>query len=130
MEKDIENNSFNNIKVLSIGVIVSILTTIIMVFGLSIIITYTNTSEKIIEGSIIFISAFSILIGSFFSLKKIKQKGLLYGGALGFVYMILIYLLSSIIIKNFSIDFNAIIMILFGIISGIAGGIISVNIKN
>ena len=117
-------------KIVSFGIIVSIFITLISIFIFALILYYTNASEKIIESGIIFISSVSILFGSILALKKIKEKGIFYGGFLGIIYMIFIYVISSIIVNDFSIGLSSILMIIFGIISGIIGGIIGVNIKN
>ena len=100
-------------KIVSFGIIVSIFITLISIFIFALILYYTNASEKII-----------------LALKKIKEKGIFYGGFLGIIYMIFIYVISSIIVNDFSIGLSSILMIIFGIISGIIGGIIGVNIKN
>ena len=48
----------------------------------------------------------------------------------GLVYLIIIYLISSIAIKSFIFNLKSVIMILCSIISGTIGGIIGVNLKN
>lgn len=129
MNENIENEFFLKLKNVIKSLALSMLITIIMLFVLSAIFCYTNISESLINPCIIFISTFSILIGSFLLMKKIKQKGLIYGMILGMIYMVLIYLLSSFISMDFSLGFGSIIMMILGILSGAIGGIIGVNIK-
>lgn len=130
MEENSENILFQNLKKIAIGLVLSIVITIILIFILSIFLCYSQTSEKIIEPAVICISIISILLGSFFIEKSIREKGLIYGGGFGFLYMMLIYLLSSFISADFYLGISSVIMIVLGIVSGVIGGILGVNIKN
>lgn len=130
MDKELEKDFGWNLKFVGIGVGVSTIITIFSIFIFALILSYTNISEKMIESGLVVISSVSILIGSFFAIKKIREKGLVYGVILGVVYMLIIYIISSIITGNFSLGLGSIIMILLGILSGAIGGIIGVNIKN
>lgn len=124
---NMNHKSFVNIlKGLGIAFII----TFIFLLILSIVLTYTNVSENIINPSIIIITALSILIGSSISNIKIKKNGLINGGILGGVYIILLYLFSSVFRMEFSLTMQSIIMIITGIVFGILGGIIGVNISS
>lgn len=129
MNENIENNFFLKFKNIIKGIFLSMLITIIMLLILSGLLCYTDISENLINPCIIFISAFSVLIGSFSIMKNIKEKGLIYGVLLGIIYMLIIYLLSSFISMDFSLGIGSILMIILGIISGALGGIIGVNVK-
>ncbi len=48
---------------------------------------------------------------------KIKKNGIINGGVIGFIYILLIYLISSITGVGFSININSIIMIICASIS-------------
>jgi len=126
LEKNFFSQKFKNIFW---GVLFSYITTIIFILVLSIFLCYTNLNENIVECSLVFIAVFSVLLGSFRSLTKIREKGLVYGTIIGSAYIVLLYLISSIISNDFSIGFGSIIMIVLGIISGMLGGILGVNLK-
>ena len=119
------NNLFRIFK----GSIISIIFTLILLFIFSIILTYTSISENVISPVIIIISSISILIGSSISTMKIKKNGLINGLFVGLIYMLFIYIISSIINTGFAVTTTSIIMILSGVIAGIIGGIVGVNIK-
>lgn len=108
-------------------IIFSLLLSIILIFILSIVISQTSISEKIIMPVTIGIATFSILLGGFRLSRIKKEKGIIYGGLLGIVYMLFIYLISSFANFNFSLNLSSIIMILLGIIGGSIGGILGVN---
>lgn len=122
---DEKNNNFIKIGVKCFCI--SIVFTIISIFILSAILCYSNVSEKIIDVALITISAIAILIGTFLLERKIKEKGLFYGGIFGIVYIVGLFLISSFVSADFSIGLSSGIMMAFGILAGILGGIIGVN---
>ena len=97
---------------------------------LSILLSYTNLSENIIVPTVITITCLSILAGSLFSALKIKKQGIVNGAIVGGAYIIILYILSSIISQNFNLSSNSIILIILGIMAGSIGGIIGVNIRH
>lgn len=116
----------NGVKIV-IGSGISLLITLILLLIISAILTFTNVSENIITVSVIIISALSILIGSIVSALNINKNGILNGALVGAIYMITIYLLSSIFVSGFEINMQSIIMIGASILAGMIGGIIGVN---
>lgn len=124
-----ENSNSNVIIKILKGSILSIVASIVLLIILAAILTYTNVNENIIPTVIIIITAVSILIGSQITTSKIKKNGILNGICVGVIYIIMLYLISSIVSKNFSLNNYSIIMIATGIAIGGLGGIIGVNRK-
>ena len=122
----VETSNSNIIKIFK-GLMFSFLITLVSVFLFSIILTYTNISEKIIPIVIIILTFISILIGTMIGIRKISKNGLINGAIIGGAYVILLYLISSILNTGFTLNIYTVIMIIAGIISGIIGGIIGVN---
>lgn len=60
---------------------------------------------------------------------KIKKNGILNGATIGGGYILILYLVSSILNVNFSLNIQSLVMIIIGILFGILGGIIGVNRK-
>ena len=118
-----------NIITILKGMMVSILATLILLFIFATVLTYTDVAETTIPAVIIVITAISLLIGSGIASRKMKKNGLLNGAIIGGIYLLIIYLISSIAGESFGINFKSIIMIIAGIICGILGGIIGVNTK-
>ena len=125
-----ENIKCNNIFKILKGIILSVLITLLGLLILAIVITYTNVSESIIPIAVTIITAISILIGSFFSTINIQKNGLLNGFAVGFTYIVTIYVISSITSTGFTLTNTSFIMIISVILAGMLGGIIGVNLKN
>ena len=125
MEENFDN--FIKIKAIIKSFLISIVLTVGFIFILSIFLCYSNVSEKIVDSALIFIAAISILFGTFFMEKRIKEKGLIYGSLFGIIYMAILYLISSFISADFTIGIGSLVMMIFGIVAGCLGGIIGVN---
>ncbi len=121
-----KNNPITNILK---GVLISLITTVVLLIIFSIILTYTNVQENVINPVIMIITAISILIGSSIGNVKIKKNGLINGGIVGALYIMTIYLISSLLNWRFSLEIQSIIMIAVSILFGVLGGIIGVNRK-
>ena len=126
METFENNNDF--FKILK-GVGISILFTLFSLTVFSALLTYTNLSEYLIQPVIIAITGISILAGSFFTTRKMKKNGIIKGITVSIIYVLLIYLISSIVNKgDFTLNIGALTMTCTGIICGAIGGIIGINI--
>lgn len=122
----IENQSGMLIKI-SKGLVIAFIMTLISIFIFSAILTYTNLSEDIVPVVVIILIFISILIGTIVSMRKISKNGMLNGAIVGGIYVMALYLISSILNTGFSINMHTIIMIIAGVISGMVGGIIAIN---
>ena len=118
----------NIIRILK-GSITAIVITLILLFIFSIILTYTSIKESAMSPVVIVITAVSILIGSSISTLKIKKMGLVNGALVGLIYILTIYVISSITGLGFALQLQTIIMMLAAIGAGMIGGIIGVNLK-
>ncbi|MNT61357.1 hypothetical protein D3C72_1989990 [compost metagenome] len=90
---------------------------------------YTSFSEQYINICIILITGVSILIGSSVTNIKLKKNGMVNGAIVGIVYLLLIYLISSVCSGNFAFSTDTLIVFAVGIVFGVLGGIIGVNLK-
>jgi putative membrane protein (TIGR04086 family) len=129
IKKTVDNVSEKNFVKIIKGSIIAVLITILLLVISSLVLTYTNISERMMTPIIIVITAISILIGSFISSIKIRKQGIVNGGMVGAIYIVTIYLLSSIVEKDFGFNIYSIIMIASGILAGCLGGIIGVNMR-
>lgn len=111
------------------GVGISFAFTLICLTIFSGLLTYTNLSENLIQPVVISVTGISIFIGSFFATRKVGKNGIIKGISVGLIYILLIYIISSVVNGgNFALTIGSIIMILIGILCGAIGGIIGVNI--
>ena len=124
-----ESNQKTVFVSISKGVGISLIATLILLIVFSLVLTYTNINENTINPVIMIITAISILIGSSIGNSKIHKNGLINGMLVGGLYVIAIYLVSSILNWRFSLNIQSLLMILIGIVFGALGGIIGVNRK-
>ena len=123
-----ENNSNSIFDILK-GTAISIVATLILLIIFSAILTYTSVNESTMPAVIIIVSALSILLNSQLTTAKIKKNGIVNGILVGGLYFAFLYIISSIISKNFSMNNYSIIMMATSIVLGGLGGIIGVNKK-
>jgi len=128
VNKVVENTGNAGITILK-GVGIAFALTLISVFIYSAVLTYTNIPESTIFPVIIMITALSILIGSSISTIKIKKNGIVNGGIIGLIYILLLYIISSIVNADFAISMSSLAIIGAAILGGMLGGIVGVNIK-
>lgn len=127
MENFEKDNLF--IKIIK-GVGISIIFTLICLTVFSALLTYTNLSESLIQPVVISVTGISIFVGSFFVTRKIKKNGIIKGIAVGLIYILVIYVISSVVNNaNFALNMGSIVMIAIGILCGAIGGIIGVNVQ-
>ena len=127
INKIVETNNRRSMILLK-GLLISFALSLVSIFIFSILLTYTNVQESVIFPVMVCITAISILVGSSISTIKIKKKGIINGGIIGLTYILIIYLISSIVGNGFALNMNSIILIVAGIIAGMIGGIVGVNI--
>ena len=129
-EKKIEDISKDksSIKIIK-GTVISIILSLILLTIYAALLSYTSISESTMVPVVITITGISILMGSSISSMHIKKQGMLNGALVGIIYMLTIYILSSIFLSSFELTTNSIIMIAVGIGTGMIGGVIGVNMK-
>jgi putative membrane protein (TIGR04086 family) len=126
--KSSQTNKMNFASIVR-AVILSYIITIPVFIALALLINYTNFPDKFILPGVIVTTIISILVAGSTYTRNLKSKGWLNGGIVGCVYMVILYLVSSIIYKNFSIDEHVITMMAIGVLTGAIGGIIGINIR-
>lgn len=116
----------NSIRIIK-GSLFAVIASAILLLIFAVLLCYTNLSENTMLPVILVITGISILIGSMISTRKIRKNGILNGGMVGLIYIIILYLISSLFLAGFSLTFNSFIMLVVGIVTGMIGGIIGVN---
>lgn len=118
-----------NLMLIVKGILVSYLITIPAFIIFAFILTYTSFPEKFIPSAVTFTTVISVLIAGSSATRNVKNKGWMNGGLVGLLYVIVLYLISSIIFKNFDIDKHVIMILIIGVLTGAIGGIIGINLK-
>ncbi len=110
------------------GVAVSLFLSLVGIFIYAVVLAKTSIQESTIKVVLISITGVCILIGSSISSMGIKKNGIINGVCVGAIYLLSLYILSSIALCGFYLNISSIIMIAIGMILGGIGGIIGVNI--
>ena len=118
----------NNVYAIVKGFFIALIISLVGIFIYASVLVNTSIQENTIKPVIMTITGISILIGSSISSLQIKKKGILNGICVGGIYILSLYILSSIAFCGFGFNLNSIIIILVSIILGAIGGIIGVNI--
>ena len=110
-----EEKSFDRIKIVKVCgkcLVIEFIITLVGMFVLALLLSKTNISDDIMGNAIIGISAFSIAVGGFLSSRKLEMKGIVCGALQGVLYMILLYVISSLACGEFALRIEGIMMIL------------------
>ena len=113
--------------VILVSVFLSYVISLLLFMIYALMLEHTSIPESSIPITTSVIGMISVFIGSSFAVIKIKEKGLINGALVGFIYILLLYLLSSFLGTGFGLTGYSISMIIFNIIIGMIGGIIGVN---
>ena len=102
---------------------------IVSISVISIIVTYTDVSETVINPFVTILRMFCILLCSIIFTINEKTRGWLKGLVSGGIFCAAIYLLGMIFIDNYTSLSNPIKLFSEGILLGMTGGIIGINLK-
>ena len=97
-------DKLKSIKTIAKSVLLSYLITFIFILIYSIILTYTKVPETTIPTCIFIIGIMSVFIASSLAVLKIKKNGLRNGGIIGFLYVFILYLFSSMYETGFALS--------------------------
>lgn len=121
------NLSNKTFKHVCTGIGISLISSFVFLCIFALLLMYTNISESTIFPVIIIITGISILIGTIICTRKLSKNGIITGGVVGVLYILIIYLISSLLNCDFSLNIQSFVMIVVSIICGMIGGIIGVN---
>jgi len=111
------------------GVVTSYLFTFLSFLVFALVLSFTNIPDATMPGMILLISIISILLGAATCTRAAQTQGWLWGGIVGFIYAIVIYLLSSFLVTGFATPLSTVYLIFGYMATGAVGGIIGINMK-
>lgn len=112
------------------GILAAYIITIPAFMLFALILANTDFPQKLISPAVVVTTIISVLTAGSVSTKGVRNKGWLNGSVVGFIYMLILYIFSSLVFKNFAIDKYVVTMSLIGILTGAIGGIVGINIKS
>lgn len=123
---ELTNKKANLLNILR-GVLMALALTIVLVLILAIIYKFVDMSDTTIKVINQVIKVASIGFGIFLCLKKDKTQGMLKGSTIGALYMLLSYLVFSLLVSSFYFSLAILYDLIFGAILGLLFGVIFVN---
>ena len=126
--KNIINEHANIVSMVK-GIGIAYLITIPLFWIFAFFLYYTDFPDKFFPSAVIITTLVSILVAGWISTSRIKSKGWLNGGIVGLLYMGILFLVSSLAYRDYSINSHVIIMFIIGVITGSIGGILGINLR-
>ncbi len=127
--KKARTSSFQGAVSVLTNVLLIYLVTLVMLLALAIAITYSDFPESYSQAAIMAITVISIIMVGLFVARGANSYGWLWGAIAAAVYMLLLYMISSLAIGSFSISGGYFVMLLIALLCGSIGGIIGINLK-
>ncbi len=110
------------------GVLLTYILNVLFILIYAAVLSYTSVSESTMPTVIFVINLLGVFISSSILAIKIKANGMKYGGLLGLLYIIILYLIGSFSNVGFALTSYSIATIIFNVLIGMVGGIIGVNL--
>lgn len=117
------------IILISKGIALAYIITIIMMLLFSLLLTYTSLKESMIPILNTIIIIVSIVLASIYLTIKIGEKGWMNGMIIGMLYFLILLLLNKIIINDSNLSLISFSKFIISIVTGIIGGMIGINLK-
>lgn len=110
------------------GVIFSLIISVLTVIVFAIIVKFANLSSKTIEIVNIALKIISILVGTLLAVGSGRQ-GLFKGGIIGLLFVLVSYLVFSLINGSFSVNPLTAFDVIFCLVAGLLSGVFAVNVR-
>ena len=110
------------------GVIFSLIISVLTVIVFAIIVKFANLSSKAVEIVNIALKIISILVGTLLAVGSGRQ-GLFKGGIIGLLFVLVSYLVFSLINGSFSVNPLTAFDVIFCLVAGLLSGVFAVNVR-
>ncbi len=109
-------------------ILISYLISFLLIAVLSAVITWTDVPEAVASPSVRVITFFSAFLSALLTTRSSGSKGWLVGALTGAINIAVLLLFGMALFGGMAFSFSNALMILLGAVSGMAGGIIGVNL--
>lgn len=122
----IKIKKFNSTLVLKSlkSAIIGVILSIILVLLLAFILKFVNMSDNALSYSNLVIKLISIFVAVLIFSRSNKEKLILKGALLGAIYIIVAFVVFSILNHSFNLGISFLLDILFGLCCGVASGVV------
>lgn len=129
VKKTKTTKEYSHLTAILKGLVVSYIITIPVFFIFALVLSKIDSCANLVSPVVLITTILGVMAAGMVSARCIKSRGWLNGGITGVLYMLVLFILGSIIYMDFSINRNVLFMFLIGILAGIVGGILGVNTK-
>lgn len=112
----------------SMGVLRSVLITIVLLIIFSIIMTFKEVNTQFVSVYYVVATCLSVVYGAIYSARKNNRNGWLVGILVAVLYMSLIYILSAMLFENTSFGITELLRLLIAVLVGALSGMLGINI--
>ena len=112
------------VKSICKGVLCAVIVTLLFILAFALIVQLTGLSNQAISPVMQVVKVICIFVAVIIALKPAKSKGWLYGALVGLLYMVLTFLIFSLLDGKFTIGFSALNDLLFQTLIGLVSGVI------
>lgn len=120
-------NEHVSLKLIARGLFVSYIITIPLFAVFALVLSWTGFPDRLMKPAVVITTITSILLAGITTTRTLKNRGWFNGGMVGFIYMLVLYILSSIVYDDFTIDRYVTTMTVIGVLTGAIGGIVGIN---
>ncbi len=112
------------VKSIAKGVLCAVIVTLLFILGFALLVQLSGISNQVISPVMQVVKVICIFVAVAIAIKPVKSKGWLYGALVGLLYMVLSFLIFSMIDGQFSIDIGALSDLLFETLVGMVSAVI------
>ena len=112
------------IKSICKGVLCAVIVTLLFILGFALVVQLSGISSNAITPIMQVVKVVCIFVAVAIALKPARSKGWLYGALVGILYMVVTFLIFSIMDGQFKIGFSALSDLLFQSLVGLVSGVI------
>ncbi|ERM92195.1 TIGR04086 family membrane protein [Caldanaerobacter subterraneus] len=117
-----------NFSGILIGVLVSYIITLLFFIIYALLLTFTSVSEMALPKFTIFVTITGVVLAGALSARNTASKGWLNGGIAGILYIAVMALLGTFLVKEFGPSSSLAVKFLWGAFLGSLGGMIGINL--
>ena len=112
------------VKSIGKGVLCAVIVTLLFILGFALVVQLSGISSNAITPIMQVVKVVCIFVAVAIALKHAKSKGWLYGALVGMIYMVLTFLIFSLMDGKFTVGISALSDLLFQTLVGLVSGVI------
>ena len=112
------------IKSICKGVLCAVIVTLLFILGFALIVQLAGLDNNIISPVMQVVKVVCIFVAVAIAIKPAKSKGWLFGALVGLLYMVLTFLIFSLLDGKFTIGFTALSDLLFQTLVGLVSSVL------